>query len=372
MRSIRARFPAALAAAVGLAAVVGGCGSDDSSADGAGGAGASRDGVRVALVETGPKDDGGWNSSFLRAMEEMKTLAPDAETTIVANVEPGSQGQTTMDTLASQGYDLIVLNGNFANDLGRVAPKYPDVRFISQYDDVAQDNRAPYSTADEIGGYLIGMLAGLSTETGTIGYVGNYATPGNQRALNGIMLGAKSVREDAVIRRLLVNSFYDPTKERQAASALADDGADVLIQDNASPASASVAEQRGIKYIGWANDRRQQAPEAWLGGFVHDWAPIIADATEKVADGTWQPDVVHGVEEPTIELLPFGDSVPQDVQKQIEAARDKLVSGEMQVFEGPITDSSGKVVVPEGDAIAEPAELNTCCDWLVQGIQGQG
>jgi basic membrane protein A len=371
MRSKQARISTVLAAAAALAALAAGCGSDDTDANGSSDAGASSDGVKVALVETGPKDDGGWNSSFLRAMDQMKTLAPDAQTTIVANVEPGSQGQTTIDTLASQGYGLVVLNGNFANDLGKVAPKYPDVKFLSQYDDIAQDNRAPFSTADEIGGYLIGMLAGLSTESGTIGSVGNYAEPGNQRVLNGIMLGAKSVRPDAEIRRLLVNSYYDPTKERQAAEALADAGADVRIQDNASPATASVAEKRALKYVGWANDRRQQAQNAWLGGFVNDWAPIIADAIGKVADGTWKPDVVHGVEEPTVELLPFGDSVPQDVRKQIEEAHDKLVSGEMHVYEGPIKDTSGKVVVAEGETIEDAADLNTCCDWLVEGIQGQ-
>src|SRR5262249_15258298 len=150
-----------------------------------------------------------------------------AESTIVADVDPGSQAQSTIDTLATQGYNLIVLNGVFNSDLDKVAARYPDVTFLNQYDTVVRDNRAPYATADEVGGYLIGMLAGAATRSGTIGYVGNYAVPGNQRTLNSIALGAQAMNRDIVIKRLLVNSYYDPTKERQAASALADAGADV-------------------------------------------------------------------------------------------------------------------------------------------------
>ena len=371
MRGILTRLVLALAVLAAL--VVAGCGSSSGGGTGTTGGSGGGKSVRVALVETGPKDDGGWNSNFLRAMGQMDRLAPGAQTTIVADVNPGSQGQTTLDTLATQGYDLVVSNGIFASDVAKVAPRHPDTKFLTAYDNVARDNRSAYATADEQGGYLIGMLAGMSTRSGTIGYVGNYAQPGSQRVLDGIMLGARAVRRDAIIKRLLVNSYYDPTKERQAASALADDGADVLIQDNASPASASVAEQRGLKYVGWSNDRRQQAPRAWLGGFTYEWAPIIANAANAIADGTWKPENVHlGLERGAISLLPFGTDVPKDVQAKVEQARKQLASGDLHVFTGPITDATGRVVVADGETIETPAALNSCCSWVVQGIQGQG
>lgn len=373
MRTIHARLAAVLALAVALAAFAG-CGGSSSSDDGGGSdTGSGSDRVRVALVETGPKDDGGWNSAFLRAVNNLRTAAPEADTTIVADVDPGSQGQTTLNTLATQGYELIITNGNFAGDVTKVAPRYPDTKFLVQYDDKASGNRAAYSNADEVGGYLIGMLAGAATRSDVIGYVGNYPIPGSQRVLDAIELGAQSMNRDATIKRLLVNSYYDPTKERQAASALADDGADVLIQDNASPATASVAKQRGLKYVGWSADHSDAAGDAWLGGFLHDWTPILAAAVKRVAADDWDASVMHGVRgERPVELLPFGDAVPQDVREQVDRAYEDMLSGELVIFRGPIVDNGGKVVVPEGQTIEDPRALSGCCSWLVKGIQGQG
>jgi basic membrane protein A and related proteins len=374
MRVSYTRVVLALALALALA-VVAGCGSsDDSGGSGTSASGGSDgEGVRFALVESNAKEDGGWNSNFLRAVEEFDRALPGAESTIVAEVNPGAQAQQTLDTLASQGYNLIAINGNHAPDVTKVAPKYPDVKFLSTYEDKTLPNKGIYGAADEQGGYLNGVLAGSMTRSGTLGYVGSYPFPATKKVIDAFTLGAQSVRPDVRVRILWVNSYYDPTKERQAASALADAGADVLMQDNASPASASVAEQRGLKYVGWAADRSSQAPKAWLGGFNYNWSPIFIEDAKAVAAGNWETGVRHaGLAEGGISIYPFGNSVPQDVQDRVTRDRDALKSGELVVFRGPITDNKGKVVVAEGDAIDTPEALNSCCAWLAQGIQGDG
>src|SRR5262249_41425811 len=102
------------------ALIAAGCGS--SSDDSSGGSTTSSGGgdVRLAVVETGPKDDGGWNSNYLRGGEELARAMPGASVTFVADVNPGAQAQETLGTLATQGYDAVISNGNFASDVSKV------------------------------------------------------------------------------------------------------------------------------------------------------------------------------------------------------------------------------------------------------------
>ncbi|HEX4804936.1 MAG TPA: BMP family ABC transporter substrate-binding protein [Conexibacter sp.] len=366
------RHLAAVLALVLALAALAGCGSTKSSGGG-GTSGSGGKSVRFALVETGPKDDGGWNTNFLHGVRALPRLAPGTATTIVADVNPGSQAQSSLETLATQGYQLIAVNGNFAADVDKLAARYPNVKFLSTYDAKLAANKGIYGAADDEGGYLDGVLAGSTTKTGTLGYVGSYPLPATKRVLDAFMLGAQSVRPGVKVKVLWVNSYYDPTKERQAASALADAGADVLMQDNASPASASVAEQRGLKYVGWAADRSADAPKAWLGGFNYDWGPYFAGQIKQVAAGSWKAVISHpGLKENGIVLFPFGTTVPQSVQQKVKQAEADIVSGRLKVFTGPITDTGGKVVVAKGAAIDSPTVLNSCCSWLAAGVQAQG
>jgi basic membrane protein A and related proteins len=364
-------------AVVSLLAVAVGCGDDAEPAAGGGGGGAKKaegeanEKITVALVETGPKEDGGWNSNYLRGIDTLQSELPNVEATIVADVNPGAQGQETFASLAAKGTRVLIANGNFAADVRKVAPDYPDTIFLGVRDDKTLENVGIYGAADEEGGYLNGILAGSTTKSGVLGYVGSYPLPAVKRVLNAFLVGARSVRPDATLKVVYVNSFYDPTKERQAAVALADAGADVLMQDNSSPASASVAEQRGLKYVGWAGDRRKQAPNAWLGGFNYGWGAYFVSAVKAVQEGTWEAAIDHpGVSEGVIEVFPFGSDLPDDVVAKVEEARDALASGELSVFAGPIKDVNGKVVVPDGSTISDDVELHNCCAWVVDGVSG--
>ncbi|HEX5146032.1 MAG TPA: BMP family ABC transporter substrate-binding protein [Conexibacter sp.] len=361
---------APLAALLVGAVVAAGCGSSSNGSSTGGGSSSSSGGggARIAIVETGPKDDGGWNSNYLRGANALARLVPGSSVTFVADVNPGAQAQQTMGTLATQGYDAVVSNGNFAADVSAVAPRYPKTKFYSSYDARTAPNKSVYQAGDELGGYVDGVIAGSMTRSGILGYVGSYGLPGTLRTVNAFELGAKSVRPDVVVKRLDVNSYYDPTKEQQAAEALVDAGADVLLQNNTSPASATVAEKRGVGYVGWNSDLRRVAPNAWLGGFTYDWAPYLAQIARGVKSADWRATVDHPQD--VTSFLPYGSRLPAAVKAKAERARKELESGQLKIFTGPITDNRGRVVVAKGQTISTPDQLNSCCTWLVQGVQG--
>jgi basic membrane protein A len=369
------RLTAALAVAGCAAAMTAaGCGGSDSSGGSSGSAtaGGSSKAVKVALVLNGPKDDGGWNTVWLQSVAKLQKAVPNTKVTTVPNISPGADLQRTAQQLAQEGNQLVVLTGGYTDsDLRRAARNFPDTKFVNAFGTTVSGNVAPFDVGIEEGRYLDGVLAGSMTKSGTVGEVGGYPVPIEVRALDAFALGVKSVNPKAKVRILWVNSYYDPGKERQAAQALADAGADVLVMDSNTPAVSSVARARGRMLVGYGISREKDAPKQWLGSFTFDWSPYLIDWTKAIQSGSWKSQLFYlGIKDGAIGATPFGASVPDDVRAKLEAARKKFVSGETHVFTGPIHDKNGKEIVPAGATLDTPKQLNACCTWLLDNVEG--
>ncbi len=70
-----------------------------------------------------------------------------------------------------------------------------------------------------------------------------------------------------------------------------------------------------------------------------------------------------------LDLAPFGDMVPQDVQDEVNAAKEQIISGELHPFTGPINDNTGELRVEEGQTMTDEELL--AFDWLVEGVVGE-
>ena len=85
-----------------------------------------------------------------------------------------------------------------------------------------------------------------------------------------------------------MNSWFDPGKEADAAKALIDQGADVLMQHTDSPAAMQIAAQRGIFAFGQDSDMIKFGPKSQLTAIVDNWAPYYIERVKAVLDGTWK------------------------------------------------------------------------------------
>jgi basic membrane protein A len=93
-------------------------------------------------------------------------------------------------------------------------------------------------------------------------------------------------------------------------------------------------------------------------------------AVQAAMDGTWTSEPVWwGMAEGLLDLAPIADFVPQDVKDLVEAERARIVSGEFDVFVGPINDNTGAERVPAGVTMTDEEKL--AFDWLVEGVQGE-
>lgn len=363
-----------LAAVFALGLVASACGNDGDATGGPGGeTGGTQpgEGLRVAFVYDGEIDDGGWNEAHRSGAQQVQDALPAAEFTHIESIAPGDQARATFEDLASQEYDLIVGTTFFHDDVFTVAPDFPDVKFVSWATYETAENIGGYDAASEEGRYLDGIIAGSVTESNVIGYPAGFPLPEAVRAINTFTLGALSVNPDVKVIPVYINSWYDPPKEREAAQSLVDRGADVLAHELNSPAVASVAVNNGIYHMGYGWDQSARGPESWLGSFTFNWGPYYLSQAQAVLDGTWEPELYYGgIAADIIGQAPTGPAVPESATDLVAETEGEIAAGAFDIFAGPITDNQGNVEIPEGETVPFEERV-TCCNWYVQGVQGE-
>jgi basic membrane protein A and related proteins len=327
--------------------------------------------TKVGFVYVGPIGDHGWSYQHHKGLEAVKKEFGDkVETTHVENVAEGPDAERVIDQLAAQGHKLIFTTSfGFMNPTIKVAAKYPDVKFehISGYkraDNVATANIRYYE-----GRYVAGILAGKATKSNTIGYIASFPIPEVIMDINAAYLGAKSVNPDVKFKIIWVSTWFDPGKEADAAKALADQGADVLLQHTDSPAAVKFAEERKISAVGQASDMSPFGKNAILTSLVNNWSLHYVRRVKDVMDGTWKTGAVwSGLSTGMLSIAAYGPNVSADAKAAADAAKDKITKGEFHVFTGPLNKQDGTAFLAAGQKIAD-ADLSGM-NFYLQGIEG--
>src|SRR5207237_5068608 len=155
----------------------------------------------------------------------------------------------------------------------KVAKKYPNVHCEHATGYKRDKNMATYSGRFYEGRYIQGIIAAKMSKAGVLGYIGSFPIPEVISGINSTMLGAQTINPNIKVKIIWVNAWFDPGKEADAAKALLDQGADVIMQHTDSPAAMQVAETRGAKAFGQDSDMIKFGAGAQLTAIVNNWGP---------------------------------------------------------------------------------------------------
>ena len=298
-------------------------------------------------------------------------LGDKVETTYVESVNEGADAERVIRQLAVTGHKLIFTTSfGFMNATLKVAKRFPKVKFEHATGYKRSKNLATYAARFYEGRAVAGVIAARMTKSNTIGYIGSFPIPEVVRGINAFTLSLRKVNPKATVKVVWVNTWYDPGKEGDAAKALIDQGADVILQHTDSPAALQVAEKRGVWAVGQASDMTKFGPKAHLTAIVDKWDNYYIQRTKAVMDGTWKSgDTWGGLKAGMLELAPFNPAIPAPVVAEAEKLEADIKSGAVHPFQGPIKDQSGKVVVKAGKRVSDRDLLSM--NWYVEGVQGK-
>lgn len=327
--------------------------------------------LKVAFVYTGPIGDHGYSYQHdvgRKAVE--KEFGDKVKVSYVENVSEGPDAERVIEQLATSGNKLIFTTSfGFMNPTIKVAARHPDVKFQHATGFKTAKNVGIYNARFYEGRYIIGQMAAKLSKSGTIGYIASFPIPEVVMGINAAYLGAKTVNPNIKFKIIWVSSWFDPGKESDAAKALVDQGADILMQHTDSPAAMKLAEERGIFAFGQSSDMADFGPKAQLTSIVDDWNYYYISRVKAVMDGTWKPDNVwDGLKEKMVELAPYGPGVPDDVKKLADETKAKIISGELHPFTGPINKQDGSPWLKDGEKAADKDLLSM--NFYVQGVEG--
>ncbi len=309
-------------------------------------------GKKVGLVlATGGLGDKSFNDiSYAGAQKAEDKLGVEfdyVEPTAIAEYE-GYQRDFAM----SGEYELIICVGfDQADALTIIAGEYPDQNFAIVDMVVDMPNVASLTFRANEGSFLLGVVAGLTTETGTIGFVGGIDIPLIRDFYVGYKAGAEWANPTVTVGEpVFVGGWGDPGKGKELTLGLIEQGYDGIFAaaGGSGLGALEAAHEQGIN--GYGVDACQD--------YLHD--EIIASMTKRVDVAVYEMilDALvdefqggfysGGVAEEWVGMCRLPDEEPlweevfdfehsvldEDILTKVKDARDKIISGDISVPSG--------------------------------------
>jgi basic membrane protein A and related proteins len=222
------------------------------------------------ITDVGRVNDGTFNQfayeGMLRAAEDFSLENTFVETTAQTDYI------NNIDTCIGEGYDVIVTVGFLMADATvEAANANPNTyfvgvdQFVFDNPDTADVNEAPTNLVgvqfrEDQAGFLVGAMAALMSESGTIAGVYGIDIPPVKKFRNGYEQGAQYVNPDLVpgetILGVYIDSFGAPDRGAAAAEQFIGEGADVIFGAGGPTGSGGItaAASQGVYGIGVDQD----------------------------------------------------------------------------------------------------------------------
>jgi basic membrane protein A len=325
--------------------------------------------LKVGFIYVGPIGDFGWSYQHEVARKKMmEALGGKVESDYLENVNEGPDAERAIEQLARTGHKLIFTTSfGFMDATVKVAKQHPDIKFEHATGYKRLPNLSTYSGRFYEGRYIQGVIAAKMSKKGVLGYVASFPIPEVISGINATMLGAQSINPNIKIKIIWVNSWFDPGKEADAAKALADQGADVLMQHTDSPAAMQIAAQRHIYDFGQDSDMIKFGPKSQLTAIVDNWGPYYIQRAKAVLDGTWESiDIWGGLKSKMVVMAPY-TNMPDDVKRLAEKTQAEIEAGTLHPFKCPVIAQDGSTVPCKGGTHLDDGQI-LGMNFYVKGI----
>ncbi|MEE3360183.1 MAG: BMP family ABC transporter substrate-binding protein [Pseudomonadota bacterium] len=332
----------------------------------------AQDKVKAGFIYVGPVGDGGWTYEHDQGRKAVEAELGDAvETVYQESVPEGADAERAITQMALSGADIIFTTSfGYMDPTLNVAAKFPDVKFEHATGFKRADNVSVYSARFYEGRAIQGHIAGKMTKTNKIGYIASFPIPEVIRGINSAYLHAKKVNPDVEFSIVWAYTWFDPAKEADAARALIDNGADVILQHTDSTAPQAAAQEAGnVITFGQASDMAEFGPVPRVSSIIDNWAPYYIDRVKAVMDGTWEStDTWDGISTGMVGIGEISSAVPADVKAEALALKDAIAAGDYHPFTGPINKQDGTPWLAEGETASDGDLLGM--NFYIEGLTG--
>ena len=298
------------------------------------------------IFDLGGKFDKSFNEAAFAGAQRWAAETGDSFREIELTSE--AQREQALRRFAEAGANPVIMTGfAFGSVLGEVAPDYPDTKFAIIDMVVDQPNVRSVVFNEHEGSFLVGMMAGLKTETNTVGFIGGMDIPLIRKFACGYAQGVLAANPDANVVANMTGTtpaaWNDPVKGGELTKAQISQGADIVYAaaGGTGVGVLQVAADEGIFSIGVDSNQNYLHPGSVLTSMLKRVDVAVYDALTQGTDLETGFNVMglanYGV---GVALDENNEAiVSYDMLAQVYAAADKIVSGEMTVHDYMSDDS---------------------------------
>jgi basic membrane protein A len=280
---------------------------------------------------------------------------------VLRDVEPGNPTsiEPAMRAFAERGYDLIIGVG-FAQGpiMQSVARDYPNIHFAIIDGVIFEDdgktpkaNVASLVFKEHEGSYLVGLIAGMTSKTGTVGFIGGMDIGLIHRFEGGYEQGAKAANPNIQVIQNYVGvtdaAWNNPGKGKEIALAQISKGADVIFTaaGNSGLGAFDAVEQSGKDssgrathfVIGVDSNQNMVKPGFVLTSMVKRVDNAVYDIVKLVTEGKFQGGFhVFGLDTAGVGYVvdQYNQTlVSPEAIKAAEDAKKKIIGKEINVID---------------------------------------
>ena len=323
---------------------------------------------RIGLMLYGGQDEAGWNRQHAEGVKQAaRRVGVDVDIIDHVTFEQ-APAEEALSRLSAEdgGHDFaIATSADFAAAAEALHAGGSRMDIALPKLDEAGKSCVPYFVRLYQGEYLAGILAGLTTQTGRIGYVASTRNPEVCRSVNAFLLGAQETRPDVRVLVKFAGRWSNPDAERQAAAELIEERCDILNSHQDTMAVQAYADAHGVMYIDYLEPYATASSRSLATVECH-WDMVYEAMFRDYLRGRFRSMYWIGIEDNAVGLSGFSQRVSDEARVRVMVEEQRLRENG-SVFSGPIYDTDGVLRVAEGETLSDAALIHL--DWYAEGVE---
>lgn len=317
----------AMATVVSASLLVGCSGNNESASD---------DKITVAMItDVAGVNDQSFNQSAWEGLQKAeKELGIEVK---YLESKQDSDYATNIETLVDEDVDLILGVGmKLADAIKEGSELYPEQNFVLVDEEIDASNVKNILFKAEESAYLAGLIAGKTTKTNNVGFIGGMELPVIDTFKYGYMAGVKAANPDAKVQAQYANSFTDQAKGKAIANQMYTNGADIVFTCGGDVGTGAIeaAKENNKFAIGVDRDQSDLAPQNVLTSAIKRVDAGVFETVKSYVNGTFEggTTTTYGLEENAVGVPDTTKNlVSQDILDLVEETITKLKNKEITV-----------------------------------------
>lgn len=299
--------------------------------------------IKVGMVtDVGGVNDKSFNQSAWEALEALKTEQGITVKYLQSNND--ADYQPNLNQFIRDGYNLT---WGIGFDLGeavkQAAIENPDAHLAIIDNVIEAPNVQSVTFAENEGSFLVGVVAGMTTETNKIGFIGGMEGPVIKRFEVGFVAGVKAVNPEAKVTVQYAGAYDKPDIGKSMATTLYDAGNDIIFPAAGATGNGVFNEAKSrnkaggkkVWVIGVDKDQSLEfGDDVTLTSMIKRVDEAVKTVSQQVIDGNFQGGTItvltlkdNGVGLPETSKA----NVKEDVLAKVEEFKQQIIDGTITV-----------------------------------------